>query len=269
MKATVIISVYSNVRALNAVMCSLERQTEKDFEVIVSEDAEHKEMAEYCASYRGQLKIIHLTQVDNGWNKNHALNRAINAASTDWFIFVDGDCVLHPRFIEYHLRLRGEKNIVAGKRVKLNAELSERLMLNPESVDSLSNSCLLMALGINKKGCQFVEEGIFINPKGLFGFIPRLRSMYQLKGCNMAFSRQAAIDINGFDEDYKRPAIGEDIDLVWRFQRAGYKLVSARNLAVQYHLWHKENWSDQSENIAMMKGKQSQDLWKCKNGLIQ
>lgn len=85
----------------------------------------------------------------------------------------------------------------------------------------------------------------------------------------MSFSKQAIYTINGFDEDYIRPAIGEDIDLTWRFEAAGYKLVSARNLAVQYHLHHKENWSTQDENISIMKAKQAKNEYICKKGLQQ
>ncbi|MDI3526363.1 MAG: hypothetical protein PWR03_546 [Tenuifilum sp.] len=77
------------------------------------------------------------------------------------------------------------------------------------------------------------------------------------------------IKINGFDEDYIRPAIGEDIDLTWRFQRAGYKINSVRNLAVQYHLYHKENWHDQEQNYQMMMEKQKRNEFVCKNGLVK
>lgn len=46
---------------------------------------------------------------------------------------------------------------------------------------------------------------------------PELRTMSQLKECNMSMYKDAIVSINGFDEDFFRPAIGEDIDLVWRF----------------------------------------------------
>ena len=36
---------------------------------------------------------------------------------------------------------------------------------------------------------------------------------------------------------------------------AGCELFSMRNLAVEYHLYHKENWTDQSVNVAMMNKK--------------
>lgn len=268
-KASVIVSVYSNTAALKVVLDSLKLQTEQSFEIIISEDAEHEHMKAFCQSYDFIHDVQHLTQPDVGWRKNQALNRAIRAAKSDWLIFIDGDCVLHPRFVEFHLKLSGEKNIVAGKRVKLNDELSSLLLQDVANYQKIERVLLRKIFLGNKQGVGFVEEGVFISPTSLFGFIPKLRRMYQLKGCNMSFSRQAIEAINGFDEEYVLPAIGEDIDLTWRFRQAGYRLVSARNLAVQYHLNHKENWTDQSENIQIMERKQRNNEFICKNGLNQ
>ena len=85
----------------------------------------------------------------------------------------------------------------------------------------------------------------------------------------MSFSRQAINAINGFDEDYILPAIGEDIDLTWRFVEAGYTLFSLRNMAIQYHLYHNENWQNQEINADIMKQKISWNEYVCKNGLIK
>lgn len=268
-KASVIVSVYSNTAALKVVLDSLKLQTEQNFEIIISEDAEHEHMKVFCQSYDFIHDVQHLTQPDVGWRKNQALNRAIRAAKSDWLIFIDGDCVLHPRFVEFHLKLSGEKNIVAGKRVKLNDELSRLLLQDVANYQKIERMLLRKIFLGNKQGIGFIEEGVFINPASLLGFIPKLRRMHQLKGCNMSFSRQAIEAINGFDEEYVLPAIGEDIDLTWRFRKAGYHLVSVRNLAVQYHLNHKENWIDQSENIQIMERKQRNNEFICKNGLNQ
>ena len=51
MKATLIISVYKDTRALRAVLDSLKQQTEQDIEVIISEDGEDAQMAEFVAQY--------------------------------------------------------------------------------------------------------------------------------------------------------------------------------------------------------------------------
>lgn len=266
MKASVIISVYKNTDALRAVLDSLAVQSEKDFEIIISEDGQSQEMSRFVHTYSFKNPYLHLTQPDEGWRKNRALNRAIMAAKSAWLIFIDGDCVLHPRFIEHHLLLSSPKAIVAGKRVKLNRSLSTLLQNNPKDYMSVTR-VLRQCLWGSKSGNGFIEEGFFISRHSLLGFIPALRRMYQLKGCNMSFSKAAILEINGFDEDYIRPAIGEDIDLTWRFIAAGYHLVSARNLAVQYHLYHKENWTDQGENIRIMEEKQKRNEYICRNGI--
>ena len=83
----------------------------------------------------------------------------------------------------------------------------------------------------------------------------------------MSFYRADIEAINGFDEDYTLPAIGEDIDLTWRFKGLGYPLISLRNLAVQYHLYHRENWTDQSKNLQLMEHKMGLRQYVCQNGL--
>lgn len=266
-KASLIISVYKDIRSLKVVLDSLAHQSEKNFEVIISEDGEDKTMHDFIVSYPFINDHHHLTQEDLGWRKNRALNRAIKAAKADWLIFIDGDCVLHPRFIEHHVKLASENYILAGKRIKLNNELSRQLIDDATAIFSIQKKLLSMFFTAGKKNIGFYEEGLFIDPNGIFGFIPRLRGMTQLKGCNMSFSKKAAEAINGFDEDYILPAIGEDIDLTWRFEGCGYKLRSLRNMAVQYHLWHKENWTDQTENQKIMEARQANRQYVCLNGL--
>lgn len=267
MEASLIISVYTDTISLKAVLDSLKNQTWKNFEIVVSEDGESAVMKDFIAAYPFEQAWQHLTQKDLGWGKNRALNRAIRAAKSDYFVFIDGDCVLHPRFMEMHHRFSKENRILAGKRIKLNAPLSQDLLFQKITPQHIQRYLLKHFFGLRKRGFRFQEEGIFFDPDTFLGFIPRLRTMTQLKGCNMSFSRNAILSINGFDEDYLKPAIGEDIDLVWRFKEAGFELFSLRNLAVQFHLHHKEHWSDQSENIRMMEERQAANRYICLNGI--
>jgi GT2 family glycosyltransferase len=266
-KASLIISVYKETRFLKAVLDSLPYQTEKNFEIIISEDGEDAGMKSFVDSYPFLNDHKHITQEDIGWRKNRALNRAVAAASAEWLIFIDGDCVLHPRFIEYHLKLSDTKKILSAKKVKLNSTLSRMLIKDPSTLPNVQKMLLGMLFTLEKREIGFIEEGVFICPTGPFGFIPLMRRMKQLKGCNMSFSKTAAYAINGFDEDYALPMIGEDIDLTWRFRRAGYRLCSLRNIAVQYHLNHKENWNPRGANTAKMNSKIEKDEYICLNGL--
>ena len=47
------------------------------------------------------------------------------------------------------------------------------------------------------------------------------------------------ININGFDERYEAPSIGEDSDVQFRLELTGVKIKSLNHIAVQYHLYHK------------------------------
>jgi len=267
MKVSLIISVYKNVDALRVVLDALRYQTFTDFEIIISEDGVHEPMASFTKSYSCLQPIVHLTQPDEGWRKNRALNNAIRNAKGDYLIFIDGDCVLHHRFIEEHRRLASEKGIVAGKRVKLGPLFSKHYLDGRKDFLVLEKMIAVQLNKLKADGAKFIEEGVYINPDGILGVIPKLRQMKHLKGCNMSFHKKAIETINGFDEDYQLPAVGEDADLAWRFKGLGYRLVSARNRAVQYHLFHPENWTDQTMNLQLMAQKQSMLEYVCKNGL--
>jgi GT2 family glycosyltransferase len=268
MKASLIIAIYNNVRFLNAVLDSLKYQTEKDFEIIITEDGENDSVKEFIDQYQFEQPWQHLTQTDVGWRKNKALNTAIKAANADWLIFIDGDCVLHHRFIEMHLRYAEEKCILAGKRVKLDKTCSTLILEKSSNIIRLQK-LLLKKLIFGKGSSRYIEEGIFISPDNILGFIPRLRTLNHLTGSNMSFSKKTIDSINGFDEDYLLPAVGEDYDLTWRFNAAGFKHKSVRNLAVQYHLQHKENWVQQDENMEICRKKQLENKFVCENGLIK
>ena len=44
--------------------------------------------------------------------------------------------------------------------------------------------------------------------------------------------------INGFDERYELPYVGEDTDIDYRLCLNGVALQSLNNIAIQYHLFH-------------------------------
>ncbi|MBQ7945517.1 MAG: glycosyltransferase [Bacteroidales bacterium] len=268
MKISLIISVYKNIPALKTILDALKLQSYRNFDIVISEDGEDPAMADFIASYPFEQAYQHLTQPDLGWRKNRALNAAIRAAKGDWLIFIDGDSVPHPRFVEMHRRYAKEGVFLGGKRVKLCQKQSEELMANPKDVlPKLSKKIFGLALFHNNRQERFLEEAFFLSPKGLWAWIPKIRKVHHLVGANMSMSKKALEAINGFNEDYQLPAIGEDIDLQWRLQGMGYKLRSLRSLAIQYHLWHKENWHDQSVNANIFEQERKAGRLVCRNGL--
>ena len=75
--------------------------------------------------------------------------------------------------------------------------------------------------------------------------------------------------INGFDEEYKNPSVGEDVDINWRFRADGTEVISCRNIANVYHLWHKKGFGsvDAKINDAILKSNFDVNRFVCENGL--
>ncbi|MBK6538350.1 MAG: hypothetical protein IPG09_11470 [Ignavibacteria bacterium] len=74
--------------------------------------------------------------------------------------------------------------------------------------------------------------------------------------------------INGFDENYEGPGLGEDSDIEYRLRLAGAEFRSVRNLAVQYHLYHPKTKEDEKNMKYFTEVKQSKNYF-CKNGLVK
>ncbi len=56
--------------------------------------------------------------------------------------------------------------------------------------------------------------------------------------------KEHLLEVNGFDEDYVRAGVGEDVDIEWRLKQNGIKLKSIRFGAIVYHLHHDVNYSN-------------------------
>jgi glycosyltransferase involved in cell wall biosynthesis len=267
-QASLIISVYKSEPNLRCILESLRHQTYKHFEVIVSEDGSATEIALLIETIKlnTAFSLKHLTQPDRGFRKNRALNAAIRAANADLLIFIDGDCVPHPRFIESHINEAHKYSISTGRRVELGSVASRMLMNSPSRIKVLGNPISYsFALPF------LLAEGIKNPESGYFSKV--VHSLVQnrhlsIVGCNFSCSKQALIDINGFNEDYEAPGIGEDSDLEWRFIRAGYKIKNVKFLTPIFHLWHVRSYSLSSRNQETYAETKALDQWFARRGLF-
>jgi cellulose synthase/poly-beta-1,6-N-acetylglucosamine synthase-like glycosyltransferase len=266
-KASLIISVYKNARNLKCILEALGYQTDKTFEVLVSEDGCAPEIADVIHTLYPKLTfgLQHLTQPDIGFRKNKSLNAAIRQAKAEILIFIDGDCVPHPKFIESHIKGARASSVCTGRRVELGPKTSRKVIEVPSRIKNLSNpyfySLSLPLLMLD--GVKNLESGY--HSKALHR-LAKHRPL-SLVGCNFSCTRQALVDINGFNEDYEAPGIGEDSDIEWRLIRAGYKIKNIKFLAPVFHLWHPRSYSLSLNNQEIYTQTQAQDQWSTRRGL--
>ena len=98
---SLIISVYNRYDFLYLVLKSIEKQSFKNFEVIIAEDCEKIEMKENIKKWEKEFSFIirHISQEDIGFRKCKILNEALKMAKEN-IVIIDGDCLLYYKFLE-------------------------------------------------------------------------------------------------------------------------------------------------------------------------
>ena len=99
-RISVIVATYNRPDALDAVLRSLAHQSDTDFEVLVADDGSTQPTKELIESWRPRFnsRLHHVWHVDDGFRLAEIRNRAILAASGDYCIFLDGDCIARTDF---------------------------------------------------------------------------------------------------------------------------------------------------------------------------
>jgi GT2 family glycosyltransferase len=270
-KSTLIISVYKDTEALGFIFDSLERQTLSPDEIIISEDGDSTEMATYLATQENRFpNLIHLTQKDDGWQKNIAMNNSIKAAKNEYLIFIDGDCVPYTTFVQGHIENAQKGIVLCGKRFELGPKFTDKIKNHKLTMLDLEKKFLWYLPWMGKDGARHVEEGFYF-PSGKFLSNKTKRYVNYIIGCNFSCYKEDFLAINGFDETYRLPSVGEDIDLGWRFRGLGIELKSCRNNACMMHLWHKKRFAKEEGiiNNKILKVNFDNNTFVCTNGIVK
>ena len=270
MKCSLVIMVYNDIKTLTLTFESLKIQTEKDFEVIIADDGSNSDFVSKLQKLisEANFKVKHIWHEDNGWQKEIVMNKAIVASESDYIIFIDGDCIPHKRFIEEHLKLAKEGQVVAGRRVMLTKEVTDSL--TPELIASGKMHSYvwprIIWAGLTGKINQ-AESAIRLPIFLRRILIPQKR--VGLLGCNFSLYKKDILAVNGFDERFLYPAVGEDTDLECRLNRIGIYCTIERHLATVYHIWHKLDHTGEEKNLPLFEENNSNNVSWTPYGIIK
>ncbi|MGL4347740.1 MAG: glycosyltransferase [Chitinophagaceae bacterium] len=262
MMVSVIISIYKKLDNLELILLGLERQSFKDFEVIIAEDNYSSNTIAFLEEARKKyfFPIQHVSQEDKGFRKCRILNEALRISKGEKTVFLDGDCIPHKHFLKMYNRYIQQNIFFSGRRIMLTEKISQQLK-------TTKNLQLLKWLYLLLYRCTHLKYGLYIP------FYPRRTSIKKrgIVGCNMGGTKKDLLEVNGFDEDYMIPAVGEDSDLQWRLEKKGVSIQAISNYTIVYHLYHKlihDPYSEeQIKNRNHMYQKQQIGNFFCKNGL--
>ncbi|MBI2964374.1 MAG: glycosyltransferase [Deltaproteobacteria bacterium] len=186
-KASVVICAYDAEATMEACLQSLLQLRYPNFEVIVVDDGSKDATAQIARRF--PFRVIH--QENRGLST--ARNVGIGAATGEYVVFTDSDCVVDPDWLTYLIGAMVRHGWVAAGGPNL-----------PPPEDLRVPACVAVAPG--------GPTHVLVNDD-VAEHIP---------GCNMAFRRDALQAVQCFDPVFT--AAGDDVDLCWRLQNRGLQI---------------------------------------------
>lgn len=262
---SVIVTTYNREDALAAVLRSLSRQTDTDFEIVVADDGSGPATAALIETWKAKVhhRIEHVWHEDKGFRAAEIRNRAVLASHGAYCIFLDGDCIARPDFVAIHRRLAELGSFVAGNRILLSPALTEKVLregIVPENWGWARWFLERWRGGINRL------LALLHLPLGPLRRL-RQRTWQGVRSCNLAIWRADLDRIDGFDADYSGWG-KEDSDIIVRLLRAGVRRKDGNFATGVIHLWHQEaDRSQLNENEQKLVGLISSESVRAKRGL--
>lgn len=227
MHITLVVTTYNWPEALHLTLASVARQSAPPQEVIVADDGSGPATAAVVADWqrRAALPLQHVWQEDIGFRLARSRNRAIAAASGDYIVLIDGDMILHPRFIEDHAACARPDCFIQGSRPQLSPQTTTGLLQRGDP-----------AVSVWSPGLQ--RRAYALRSPLLSRWASRIKSsLGGIQGCNQSFWRQHALQVNGYDERFTAWGC-EDREFAARLLHIGVRRNYVRHRAIALHLHH-------------------------------
>ena len=234
---SIIVTTYEREDALDAVLRSLSRQTDRDFEVVVADDGSGPATAAVIEQWQPRLGVPlhHVWHEHRDFRAAEIRNRAILACSGRYCVFLDGDCLVRPDFVAIHRRLAEPGFFVTGNRALLSRALTEAELRDGLHSETWTSGAWI---GQRMRGGLNRLAPLLRLPLGPLRKL-RPRAWQGARSCNLAVWRADLERVDGFDSAFSGWG-KEDSDLLVRLLHAGIRRKDGSYATAVLHLWHAE-----------------------------
>jgi glycosyltransferase involved in cell wall biosynthesis len=220
------------------VLQGLNAQTYTNFDVIIADDGSRTDTRERLDIIKGYVSypIVHVWHEDDGFRAGAIRNKAVAKASGELLVFLDGDSIPFPEFVERHVRFSEKGYFSSGNRILLRNSFTQKV---------LADNSIIYSWGLSKWLVRWLARDInrLLPLIKLPDWSFRKKISHKWRGvrtCNMACWRSDFYRINGFDEKFQGWG-REDSDLAIRLINSGVLRKDVRYAIPVLHLWHQEN----------------------------
>ncbi len=216
----VVILNYNGRKFLEKHLPSVMATTYPNCQIYVADNASKDDSVAYLKKQFPQVKIIQLAE-NFGFSKGY--NLALQQLEEDFYLLLNSDVEVPPHWLEPMVEKMQKDPTIAAMQPKVRA------LGKPEYFEYAG------AAGgwIDALGYPFARGRIFDTVERDNGQYDNAVEIFWASGCCMMVRGPLFHGFGGFDNDFF--AHLEEIDLCWRFKRAGYKVMYTPRTTV-YHL---------------------------------
>lgn len=225
-----LISTYNWPQALELVLSSVMRQTRIPDEIIIADDGSKEETRQLIETFKSRfnLPLKHIWHEDKGFRKSLILNKSVKSITSEYIIEIDGDIIIHPSFIEDHLKVAQPGFFVQGSRSMISEKKATEILISKKIDLSFFSSGLINRF--NSIRCPLLSFLFVLDPSNPF----------HIKGCNLAFWKKDYVAINGYHNGFQGWG-SEDYEFGARLLHSGVKRKRLKMAALAFHIFHKVN----------------------------
>jgi len=241
---SLVFSTYESPAWLEKTLWGMIEQTHEPFEIIVADDGSTASTRAVIDAYRGEFEargvpLRHEWQPDEGFRKCRILNRAILAATHDYVVFTDGDCILRADFLAVHAARSERGRWLSGSYYKLPMSTSRAISRDDVIDQRCFDRSWLCEHGLPARANRLKLTRDARLARALNRLTP---TACNLKGANASAWRDDLLRVGGFDERMQWG--GLDRELGVRLGNAGVSPRHVRYDAVCLHLDHARGYKD-------------------------
>jgi glycosyltransferase involved in cell wall biosynthesis len=238
MLISVIVTTYNRPDALRAVLAGLLAERDRTFEILIADDGSRDDTRQLVESIAAEspLSIKHVWQEDRGFRAGAARNRAAAATKGEYLLFLDGDCVPRPDWIERHRALAERGWMVAGNRILLAEAFTRQVLEQQIPIHEWTDSHWQEEKVRGDINRTWPLHHLWLGPLRRIA----ARRWQRVRTCNLGVWADDFRAVNGFDETFEGWGF-EDSELAVRLISYGVRRKEGAFATGVLHLWHREN----------------------------
>ena len=231
-QASLIVSLHNNVLVNDLMLTSIERQSLRDFEVIIVADSATSDVIRTVQTRLPLLSVPArvVWSNDSGFTpsrEQQLISTAIRNAQSNYCIFVDSSIILHSEFIREHLLNRSPNIILSAKSVELSESIVAEL-----TTDNVRNGWL------EYKYWRVLADGVFGEStnvlRGIYLHSSIMRRI-MFTNINDVYTHHFSLHVADAEQLLAATEQSRDVSMKQLLSEVSFCAVDITNTAIGYH----------------------------------